>query len=115
LSWLFITAELPEMDEKNIEVKVANGNLIIKGGKSVVDVRFGSLADKPSGAEIHRCPLWSKSGQTRAQLDCPLCAKSGLMHRSKQRRYSITSSARSNIACENSRPSNFAVLRLMAS
>lgn len=26
-----ITAELPGMDEKNIEVKVANGNLIIKG------------------------------------------------------------------------------------
>jgi len=28
-----ITAELPGMDEKNIEVKVANGNLIIKGEK----------------------------------------------------------------------------------
>jgi HSP20 family protein len=28
-----ITAELPGMDEKNIEVKVANGSLIIKGEK----------------------------------------------------------------------------------
>ncbi len=28
-----ITAELPGMDEKNIEVKVANGNLIIRGEK----------------------------------------------------------------------------------
>ena len=28
-----ITAELPGMDEKNIEVKVANGNLTIKGEK----------------------------------------------------------------------------------
>jgi len=30
-----LTAELPGMDEKNIEVKVANGNLIIKGEKQV--------------------------------------------------------------------------------
>jgi HSP20 family protein len=29
-----LTAELPGMDEKNIEVKVANGNLIIKGEKT---------------------------------------------------------------------------------
>jgi HSP20 family protein len=28
-----LTAELPGLDEKNIEVKVANGNLIIKGEK----------------------------------------------------------------------------------
>ena len=28
-----LTAELPGMDEKNVEVKVANGNLIIKGEK----------------------------------------------------------------------------------
>jgi hypothetical protein len=59
------------MDEKNIEVKVANGNLIIKGEKSVVDVRFGSLADKPPGAKIHCCPLWSKSGHRRAAYQPP--------------------------------------------
>src|ERR1700688_1228045 len=40
-------------------------------------VRFGSLADKPSRAKSHQCPLWSKSGQTLAQLDCPLSANSG--------------------------------------
>lgn len=28
-----ITAELPGMDEKNIEIKLANGNLVIKGEK----------------------------------------------------------------------------------
>src|ERR1035437_8159990 len=44
------------------------------------NVRFGSKADNPSAAKIDRCPLWSKSGQTRAELDCPLSATSGLMH-----------------------------------
>ena len=34
------------------------------------------------------------SGQTRVRLDCPLNANNGLMHRSKQYLYSITSSAR---------------------
>src|SRR5450759_3109183 len=34
----------------------------------------GSLSDKPSRAKIHLSPLWSESGQTRAQLDCPLSA-----------------------------------------
>jgi hypothetical protein len=38
------------------------------------NVRFGSKADKPSRAKIQLCPLWSKSGQTRVRLDCPLCA-----------------------------------------
>jgi hypothetical protein len=27
------------------------------------NVRYGSLADKPSPAKIHLCPLWSESGQ----------------------------------------------------
>src|SRR5450755_3557580 len=31
-------------------------------------------ADNPYPAKVDPCPLWSKSGQTRAQLDCPLCA-----------------------------------------
>ena len=30
---------------------------------SGVDVRFGSLADKPSHAKIQVCPLLSESGQ----------------------------------------------------
>src|ERR1035438_1241044 len=40
--------------------------------------RVGSLADKLSQAKIQLCPLLSASGQTRAQLDCPLYARSGL-------------------------------------
>ena len=36
------------------------------------------------------------SGQTRVRSDCPLCAISGLMHRSKQHCYSITASAQAN-------------------
>src|ERR1019366_40420 len=44
--------------------------------------RFGSLADKPSRSKIHFCPLWSKSGQTWARLDCPLSANSGHHRRS---------------------------------
>src|ERR1019366_4659180 len=37
-------------------------------------VAHGSLADKPSRAKIHLCPLWSKSGQTRVRRNCPLRA-----------------------------------------
>ena len=37
------------------------------------------MADKALIGQIHFCPLWSKS----AQLECPLCANSGLMQRSK--------------------------------
>ena len=43
----------------------------------IANVRFGSLANKLSPAKIDGCPLWSKSGQTRAQLGCPLSANSG--------------------------------------
>src|SRR5450631_350653 len=39
-------------------------------------VTVGSLADKKSRAKIHRCPLWSKSGQKPAKLICPLSANS---------------------------------------
>src|SRR5450631_3050450 len=42
--------------------------------QSTLNVRSGSLADKPSRAKIQFCLLWSKSGQTRVRLDCPLCA-----------------------------------------
>src|ERR1017187_6253237 len=37
-------------------------------------VRIGSFAAKPSPVKIDLCLVWSKSGQTRAQLHCPLCA-----------------------------------------
>jgi hypothetical protein len=42
-------------------------------------------------------------------LDCPLCANSGLMHRSKQHLYSITSSARASTVSGTVRPSALAV------
>jgi hypothetical protein len=45
--------------------------------------RFGSKADNPSAAKIDRCPLWSKSGQARVRLDCPLCANR--RHRGSER------------------------------
>jgi hypothetical protein len=43
--------------------------------------RFGSLADKPSRARIHLCPLWSNSGQTLVPLDrdAPFIAIHGLI------------------------------------
>jgi hypothetical protein len=44
----------------------------------------GSNATDPLSVCADQCPLWSVSGQTRAWLDCPLCATSGLMHRNKQ-------------------------------
>jgi hypothetical protein len=46
---------------------------------------------------------------------CPLCANSGLMHRSKHHLYSITSSARASTAGGTVRPSALAVVRLMTS
>jgi hypothetical protein len=91
------------------------GNMIALPSLNYAMWRYGSLADKPSRAKTHLCPLWSKSGQTRAQLDCPLCAKSGLMHRSKMYLYSITSSARASNVGGTVRPSALAVLRLMTS
>ena len=72
-----------------------------------------SLATESSRSKIHLCPLLPKSGQTQGRLDCPLSANNGLMHRSKQHIYSITSSARVSSACEIVRPSALAVLRLM--
>src|ERR1019366_4798563 len=47
-----------------------------KGSGATLEHGFGSLADKPSQAKIRRCPLLPNSGQTRARLKCPLCAKS---------------------------------------
>src|SRR5450759_5180477 len=38
---------------------------------------LGQKRTNRRGPKIHLCPLLSESGQTRAQLDCPLCANSG--------------------------------------
>jgi hypothetical protein len=63
-------------------------------------------------ATRHVC-FTPKSGHWQRTTPCPLCAKSGLMHRSKQHLYSITSSARVSSEGGTSRPSVFAVLRLI--
>src|SRR5262249_13090824 len=55
------------------------------------DARFGSLADIASGPSHVR--FTSKSRHQLSRLGCPLCANSGLMHRSTTRSYSIASSA----------------------
>ena len=54
-----------------------------------------------------------KADMCGALARCPLCAKSGLLHRSKQHRYSITSSAAISKPGGTVKPSAFAVLRLM--
>ena len=81
---------LPERSPLNLQLRALAGG---------TEVRFGSLADKPSQAKI--------------ATDCPLCAKNELMHRSKPHLYSITSSARPMSVLGTLRPSAFAVLRLI--
>src|ERR1017187_7763478 len=84
---------------------------------------IGRAFGKPSLVFIASWPLvlrrpvetTSKSGQTRAHLDCPLSATSGLMHRSKQHPYSITSSALVSSVGGTVMPSVCAVLRLITS
>ena len=78
-----------------------------------LDVRFGSKADV-ARCLIHVC-FTPENGHQAGRLRCPLCATSCHMHRSKQCRYSITSSARASSVGGTVRPSALAVLRLIAS
>ena len=71
-----ITAELPGLDEKNIEVKLANGNLTIKGEKQeekeekekdyyLHERRFGSFERSfrvPDGVDLDRLAASFKKG-----------------------------------------------------
>ena len=75
------------------------------------DVRFGSKADICSAKRHVR--FTPKSGHLQRTSRCPLCANSGLMHCSKQHRYSITSSAVVSSDGGIVRPSVFAVFRLI--
>jgi len=84
-------------------------------GNANGNVAVGSKADKPSGAKIHLCPLWSKSDQILRRSEMTLSAKSGLMHRSKQHLYSITASAWVRSVGGIVRPSDFTVARLVVS
>src|ERR1017187_10461372 len=49
-------------------------NISTRAADVEVFTQPGSLADKSSRAKIQLCPVLSESGQTRARLDCPLCA-----------------------------------------
>lgn len=51
-----ITADLPGMDEKNVEVQVANGNLTIKGEKK--EEKEEKLPEKNGGPRYH---LWERT------------------------------------------------------
>src|SRR5512132_1487709 len=78
--------------------------------KAAQHVRFGSKADI-GAAKSHVC-FAPESGHLQCNYRCPLWAKSGLMHRSKQHCYSITSSAAISKPGGTVKPSAFAVLRL---
>src|SRR5450759_4913553 len=62
-----------------------------------------------------QCPLCAQKRPSFAAQRMTLCAKSGLMHRSKHHLYSITSSARASSDGGTVRPSTLAVLRLITS
>ena len=64
-----------------------------------------------------RCPLCLQIATRMLQTgrEWSRCANSDILHRSKLRPYSITSSARASSIGDTSRPSALAVLRLIAS
>ena len=64
-----------------------------------------------AGANVRFTPI---SSRQCARSTSPLCARNGLMHRSKPRLYSITSSARASSVGGISRPSAFAVVKFTA-
>ena len=60
-----VTAELPGMDEKNIEVKIANGMLTIKGEKQLRERSFGSFERTfpiPDGVDLDKVDASFKKG-----------------------------------------------------
>ena len=78
-------------------------------------VGFGSFTSLPGRTKIGLCPLYSVSDHFGRGVDWSLSAISDQTHRSKQRPYSINSSARCCICGDTSRPKAFAVLRLITS
>jgi hypothetical protein len=75
------------------------------------DVRSGSKADLTAPKSYFRFTL--ESGLNSDIAPCPKSAISGLMHRSKQHLYSITSSASASKDGGTAMARVFAVLRLM--
>ena len=76
-------------------------------------VAVGSKMDNSSQTKIHRCPRWSKSGQTFATQWLSAMCQSRPMHRTKRPFYSITSSAMDSTPAGMVRPSALAVVRLI--
>src|SRR4029077_17924005 len=75
------------------------------------NVRFGSKADMC--AAISNVRFAPESGHVRCTQRCPLRANSGLMHRSKQHRYSITSSASATSVLGTARSMDLAIFMLI--
>jgi hypothetical protein len=86
-------------------------------------IQFGPTFGPPE-ATVRSISVWQgrslsadvgftpQSGHRSARWQCPLCAKSGLMHRSNLYRYSITRSARPSSGSGMASPKKFAITRL---
>jgi hypothetical protein len=72
------------------------------------------IKSRPHRPEM-RLPLYPESGHSLGSPSCLKSANNRLMHRSKQHRHSITSSARSSSEVGTSTLSAFAVLRFTTS
>ena len=77
--------------------------------------RLGAESQMAMQARVTNVRFAPESGQSAYIPLCLLCANSDLTHCSKMRCYSITSSARASTVVGMSRPSAFAVLRLITS
>jgi len=77
---------------------------------SISAQEFLAGSGTPAAADVRFAP---ESGHSINQLGCPLCATSGRTQCSRQRDYSITSSANNCIELGTPMPGALAVLRLM--
>jgi len=103
MNWRRVIASPEACDKAIVAVQT-------RPGKGQTDVRFGSEADMYSArAHVRFTP---ESGHVQCTRPCLLWAKSGLMQRSKEDRYSITSSTRASSVGGIVRPRAFAVVRL---
>ena len=65
---------MPERHSKDCKVSVGSD---AAAHRREIRLDFSATDARVSRAKIRPCPLLSKSGQMRARLECPLCAKSG--------------------------------------
>jgi hypothetical protein len=83
------------------------------GNPAQTECPLGSKAD--TSQRNRHVRFTPESRHVRCNRGCRFWAISGLMHRSKQHLYSITSSARVSMVGGTAKPIAFAVLRLMTS